>query len=236
MPTPNSHQFCLIEMLKMQRSWKLNIEARTRIFNLKLKATNILPTGDFHRFSLLLRLRSFILKLHLKSDSKSTLSISTQQKRTFKSTFLTLLHKLRLRRANNAITIQNPDLKSLLKQFATKESSCGGSLVIAIVVLLLQWVSKEDGKGVITLVSLVLLYWILHFDKQLRGRTRGFWMVFVAGSWVAFNLGKHYVSNYAWKWIEWSYGYSVFSGFWHAVWKVGLGLVKIIFFYFSKLK
>ncbi|KAK8487810.1 hypothetical protein V6N13_099922 [Hibiscus sabdariffa] len=201
----------------MQHSWKLNIEAKTHIFNLKLKATNILPTGDFHRFSLLLRLRRFILKLHLKSDS--TLSISTQQKRTFKSTFLTLLHKLRLRRANKALTIQNPDLKSLLKQFATKESSCGGSLVIAIMALLLQWISREDGKGVITLVSLVLLYWILHFDKQLRGRTRGFWMVFVAGSWVAFNLGKHYVSNYAWKWVEWSYGYTVFSGFWYAAWK-----------------
>ncbi|KAK9016175.1 hypothetical protein V6N11_007255 [Hibiscus sabdariffa] len=174
----------------MQRSWKLNIEARSRIFNLKLKATNILPTGDFHRFSLLLRLRSFILKLHLKSDS--TLSISTQRKRTFKSTFLTLLHKLRLRRANNALTTQNPDLKSLLKQFATKESGCGGSLVIAIMALLLQWISKEDGK--------------------------------------------HYVSNYAWKWIEWSYGYSVFSGFWYAAWKLKFEEQEELKSYFGLVK
>ncbi|GMJ01626.1 hypothetical protein HRI_003831800 [Hibiscus trionum] len=209
----------------MQDSWKLNIQARTHIFNLKLKATTILPTGDFHRFSLFLRLHRFILKLHLKSGS--TLSISTQHK----PTFLRLLDKLRLRRANEASTLQNPDLKSLLKQLANKESSCGGSLVIAIIALLLQSISKGDGKGkgVITLV-------ILYFDKHLRGKTRSFWMVLVAGSWVAFNLGKGYVSNYAWNWIEWSYAYTVFSGFWYAAWKVIWALVKIIFFYFSKLK
>ncbi|XP_038990692.1 uncharacterized protein LOC120113690 [Hibiscus syriacus] len=217
---------------KMQHSWKLNIQARTKIFNFKLKATRILPAGGFHRFSLLLRLHNFILKLRLKSGS--SVSISTQQKRTFKSTFLGLLDKLRLRRANRALTIRNPDLKSLLNPFANKDSNGGGSFVIAIIALLLQ----SNRHGIITLASLVLLYWILYFEKHLRGETRSFWMVLIAGaagSWVAFNLGKGYVSNYAWNWIEWSYGYTVFSGFLYAALKVIFALVKTIF-YFSKLK
>ncbi|MBA0737724.1 hypothetical protein Gogos_011175 [Gossypium gossypioides] len=105
----------------MQQSWKLNIQARTQIFNFKLKATKILPTGEFHRFSLLLRLHKFILKLRLKSGP--TVSISSQQKRSLKSRFLSFLEKIRLRRERKGITIQYPDVKSVLhrvKQFTDK--------------------------------------------------------------------------------------------------------------------
>ncbi|MBA0612200.1 hypothetical protein Godav_012835 [Gossypium davidsonii] len=221
----------------MQQSWKLNIQARTQIFNFKLKATKILPTGEFHRFSLLLRLHKFILKLRLKSGP--TVSISSQQKRSLKSRFLSFLEKIRLRRERKGLTIQYPDVKSVLhrvKQFADKKSNWAGSLVIAIPSLLQQWISKKDGKGIIihTCIILLSLYWVLYLN---RGKTGRVWMVGTAVSWVVFNLGKDYVSEHAWNWIPWSHahGCTVFW-FWFAACRLILALLNIFFSYILKLK
>ncbi|KAG8500001.1 hypothetical protein CXB51_006415 [Gossypium anomalum] len=214
------------ELKKMQQSWKLNIQARTQIFNFKLKATKILPTGEFHRFSLLLRLHKFILKLRLKSGS--TVSISSQQKRSFKSRFLSFLEKIRFRRERKVLTIQHPDVKS--------KSNWAASLVIAILSLLQQSISKKDGKGIIihTCIILLSLYWILYLN---RAKNRRFWMVGTAVSCGVFNLGKDYVSEHARNWIPWShaYGCTVFW-FWFAACRLILALLNIFFSYILKLK
>ncbi|XP_022760945.1 uncharacterized protein LOC111307197 isoform X2 [Durio zibethinus] len=210
---------------EQQQSWKVNIQARAQNFSFKLKATKILPTGKFQRFSLLLRLHKVILKLQL--EPGSTVSISTQQKRTLKSTFLRLLEKLRLRRAKTTLTLQHPDVKSALnrlKLFANKKSICAGSLVIAVLALLLQSVFKKDCKGIITHTSIILMYWVLYFNRHTKGKTSGFWIVLIVatvGSWVAFRLGKDYVSKYAWNCMEWSYAYAA-SRCWYAACQVNV--------------
>ncbi|XVF29707.1 hypothetical protein REPUB_Repub15cG0145500 [Reevesia pubescens] len=191
---------------QLQQSWKVNIQAKAQNFNFKLKATKILPTGKLHRFSVLVRLHKFILKLQLKSGS--TVSFSTLQKRTLKSTFLRLFEKLRLRRTKKTLYIQHPDVKpamNRLKQFANKKTIWAGSLVISILALLLPSIYKRDCKGIITYTSFVLMYWILYFNRRIKGKTNNFWMVLIAGTagfWVAVHLGKGYVSEYAWNWIE----------------------------------
>ncbi|XVE80751.1 hypothetical protein DITRI_Ditri15bG0005400 [Diplodiscus trichospermus] len=217
---------------KQQLSRKVNIQARAQNFNFKLKATQILPTGNFHRFSLLLRLHKLILKLQLKSGS--TVSVSIQQKRTLKSTFFRLLEKLRIRPANKALTIQHPDVKSVLnrlKQFDHKKSICGGLLVVAILALLLQSIYKKDRKGTIIHTSIIFMYSILYFLRYVRkGKSISFWMVLFVGTsgcLVALHLGEGYISEYAWNWRAWSY--AAYSGCWYAAFQVIFALVKIFF-------
>ncbi|OMP11497.1 hypothetical protein CCACVL1_00483, partial [Corchorus capsularis] len=127
-----------------QRPWKWSIQAKAEKFNFKLKATNILPTWKFDRFSLLLRLNKFIINLQLKSGS--TISVSAQQKRTLKSRFLGFLEKIRIRRARKALSIQYPEVKSI----------CGGSLLIGILASLLQSISRKDLNGIVVHSSIIL--------------------------------------------------------------------------------
>ncbi|XP_040968513.1 uncharacterized protein [Gossypium hirsutum] len=68
-----------------------------------------------------LSLHKFILVLRLKSGS--TVSIFSQQKHSLKSRFLSFLKKIRLRYERKGLTIQHPDVKSVLnrvKQFTDK--------------------------------------------------------------------------------------------------------------------
>ncbi|XWS35409.1 hypothetical protein CRYUN_Cryun21dG0123900 [Craigia yunnanensis] len=223
---------------KQLQSWKVNIQARAKNFNFKLKATKVLPTGNFHRLSLLLRLHKFILKFQLKSGS--AVSISTEQKRTQKSTFLRLLEKLRLRPAKKTLTIQHPDVKSVLnrlKQYGNKKSICASSLVIAIPALLMQSISKKDRKGIITHTSIALMNWILYYNRHRKGKTSTFWMVLIVGTvgcWAALHLSKGYVSEFGWSWRAWSH--AAYSGCWYAACQVIFALVKIFFSHISKLK
>ena len=61
-------------------------------------------------------------------------------------------------------------------------------------------------------------------------------IVGTAGSWVALNLGKDYVSEYGWNWMKWSYDYAASSGCWYAACQLISALVKFFFPHFWKLK
>ncbi|WRX21398.1 hypothetical protein QQP08_013885 [Theobroma cacao] len=224
---------------KQQQSWKVSIQARAQNFNFKLQATKILPTWKFHRFSLLLRLHKFALKLQVKS--RSTLSISIQNKRTLKSTFLKLLEKLRIRRPKRTLTVQHPGVKSVLnrlKQFANEKAIYAGPLVIAILASLLQSISKKDIKGIITHASIILMYWILYYKRHIKGKTSTFWRVLIvgtAGFWVALHFGKGYRFQ-SMPGVGWHGALLLLLGVGNAACQVIFALVKLHFSHISKLK
>lgn len=97
-----------------QQSWKIYVHAKAKNFHFKLKvrATNIVPTWEFHQCSIVLKLGKCLLKL--KSNNGTALIPSQQQPKTLKSKFLALLKKFRFRRSKNR-TIgfkQKPDLSN----------------------------------------------------------------------------------------------------------------------------
>lgn len=84
-----------------QQSWKIYIHAKAKNFHFKLrvKATNIVPTWEFHQCSIVLKLGKYLLKL--KSNYGTSLIPSQKQPKTLKSKFLVLLKKFRFRRSKN---------------------------------------------------------------------------------------------------------------------------------------
>jgi len=69
-----------------EQSWKIYIHAKAKNFHfkLRLKATNIVPTWEFHQCSIVLKLGKY-----------------QKQPKTLKSKFLVLLKKFRIRRSKN---------------------------------------------------------------------------------------------------------------------------------------
>ncbi|KAK9289976.1 hypothetical protein L1049_008138 [Liquidambar formosana] len=107
-----------------QQRWRIYVHAKATNFDLKLKATKILPTWMLYRVSIMLKLHQVLLKV--KSESQP--SMPTQGGRTLKSKFLQILEKIRARRAknranatNNTSNLQYPQIKfpvNLLERFA----------------------------------------------------------------------------------------------------------------------
>jgi hypothetical protein len=84
-----------------QQSWKIYIHAKAKNFHFKLKvrATNIVPTWELHRCSVVLKLGKYLLKL--KSNHGTALIPTQKQPKTWKFKVLALLKKFRFRQSKN---------------------------------------------------------------------------------------------------------------------------------------
>lgn len=102
-----------------QHSWKINIHTKAKSFHFRFKATNISPTWKFHRLSVLLKIRRFLL-LTVNSESSASNAISKQRHQgKLISKFLRLFKKIRLERTKN----QHPEAKfpsNRLQRFSYK--------------------------------------------------------------------------------------------------------------------
>lgn len=105
-----------------QQSWKINIQAKAKNFDFRLKVTNVSLTWKNHRLSALLKLRRFLLTVHSES---STASNGGQQQRKLTSKFLKKIFFKRTKNqpiaAKESSNRRHPEAKfssNRLKQFA----------------------------------------------------------------------------------------------------------------------
>lgn len=101
-----------------QQTWKLTVQAKAKkSFNFKFNSTQIVPTWKLHRFSLLIKLRKFILRVKLNSETTapSVSRNSRKRKATLKSKLLRILKKVGIPSFKNRDhTDHNPEFQSPL--------------------------------------------------------------------------------------------------------------------------
>ncbi|XP_059428728.1 uncharacterized protein LOC132162513 [Corylus avellana] len=196
-----------------QQSWKIYIHAKAKNFHFKLKvrATNIVPTWEFHRCSVVLKLGKCLLKL--KSNCETALIPSKKQPKTLKSKFLALLKKFRFRRSKNRTIgfkqksdLSNPE-DNRMGWFAYKEPICLGSLFAGILAFLAQSISNKDQRAIVIHGSVISLYLGLLFKKYMTGRISNFLVLLVACSLVL-ELDTYLRFDY----IQMAWDYLVSSG------------------------
>ncbi|XP_062165660.1 uncharacterized protein LOC133872228 [Alnus glutinosa] len=201
-----------------EQSWKIYIHAKAKNFHFKLrvKATNIVPTWEFHQCSIVLKLGKYLLKL--KSNYGTALIPSQKQPKTLKSKFLVLLKKFRIRRSKNRAFgfKQKSDLskpeENRMGWFAYKEPICLGSLVVGILAFLVQSISNKDQKGIVIHGSVISLYLALLFKKYTTGRISNFLVLLMVAT-VACSLVLELDNCLRYDYLQMAWDYLVSSGF-----------------------
>ncbi|KAH7514752.1 hypothetical protein FEM48_Zijuj11G0123900 [Ziziphus jujuba var. spinosa] len=216
-----------------QHSWKINIHAKAKSFHFRFKATNISPTWKFHRLSVLLKIRRFLL-LTVNSESSASNAISKQRHQgKLISKFLRLFKKIRLERTKN----QHPEAKfpsNRLQRFSYKEPICVGSLFLGILACLLS----PPIFQAIAIYSLVMLLFVAFLFKKCKTRKPSKLLILlIAAAWACpllslFHLSyflkydKGFASNFVWK--AWNI---VASLIWNSLVKMFWNSIKLFQFY-----
>ncbi|KAA8517537.1 hypothetical protein F0562_017833 [Nyssa sinensis] len=205
-----------------QQPWKIRIHAKSKYFNFKFKANNIVPTWKFIPFSVNLNLRHSLLKV------KSEPQVPFPRKRNS----FRILPKFQPRPTKNkAIPTSNYEHPkanfpvNYSRHFGYEEPICISSIVAGFLALLFQSISQKEQKGITILYSLIiLLYLALIFKKFLTKRTRiilAILFIVIVSCTVGIypsNISKFregYISNCLWQ--AWnfaaSFGQVVLSSF-----------------------
>ncbi|OVA17281.1 hypothetical protein BVC80_1837g79 [Macleaya cordata] len=90
-----------MEAIKQDQPWRISVRAKAKNFDFKFSASKILPSWGFYgtRFSVLIKLQRFFLKV--KSETGDSAQRRRRSSGTFKSKFLQLLEKFRLKRVRD---------------------------------------------------------------------------------------------------------------------------------------
>ncbi|GAV67295.1 hypothetical protein CFOL_v3_10801 [Cephalotus follicularis] len=146
-----------------QKAWKINVQARARNFNIKLKVTSIVPSWKLHRFSIMLRLQQFVLKVNTESGT----TISMQQRRTLKSKINGVFERFRTRQGKNE-TLKFP--LNRLRQIPCKELICVGCLSIGILASPSKLIFDNDQKDIIVEGSVLFFCLAIWFHRYRTGK------------------------------------------------------------------
>ncbi|KAF5750740.1 hypothetical protein HS088_TW03G01079 [Tripterygium wilfordii] len=76
---------------QQQPPWKIKVHGKAKNYRFRFEAERVVPAWMFHRFSILVRLRNFILKV----KSEYGTSTPVQERKTFRSKFSRAAKKLR---------------------------------------------------------------------------------------------------------------------------------------------
>ncbi|KAF8402491.1 hypothetical protein HHK36_010576 [Tetracentron sinense] len=176
--------------------WRISVHAKAKNFNMKFRASKVLPNWRSceTRLSILLMLRGFVLKV------KSETGDSARKRRgTFKSKVLRIIEKLCGVRVKNKIIAGKKNLNLQETNFRAKrwsqfdyEESSICSLVIGNLALLSRSVSEKD-QGEIAIHTFAILRGVRSY-KDARGHV-------VAASDVLFNCASG-LSGYFHDWTK----------------------------------
>ncbi|PON92754.1 hypothetical protein TorRG33x02_113520 [Trema orientale] len=165
-----------------QQSWRIEVRAKAKNFDFKLRAANIKP---IHRLSVLLKLPRFFLTV----NSESADSVSPSQTRgALLPRFLRIAAKIRSRWAKNRpIAAKKPSncrkpeakfARNRLQKYAKEEPISFGSLLVIIIGFVFQ-------KGIVMFMSgFVFLTHIGLVMKKFEARK--LWLLVVASALAGF--------------------------------------------------
>ncbi|WJZ92952.1 hypothetical protein VitviT2T_011922 [Vitis vinifera] len=163
---------------QQKQPWSLQVHAKAKNFNFKLKATQIIPSHKFFRLSVFLKVCSFSLK----ARSERGPPASRQHRTPLRSKFARILEKIRSRgtkkpaiSAVKTSSRRRPEAKlpqnQRPKRFAYEEPIYVGSIMMRGLAFLSRSVSVKDHSGIIIHTSIILLYLALLFKKYTTRET-----------------------------------------------------------------
>uniref|UniRef100_A0A2P2INY5 Uncharacterized protein MANES_08G171400 n=1 Tax=Rhizophora mucronata TaxID=61149 RepID=A0A2P2INY5_RHIMU len=200
------------------QSWKITVDARTKKFQFKFKASKTEPRWSFLRFAILIKIRKFLLNVKAESGTP----ITQQKPKAYKSKFRRFFQKFSTPQAEKRIISgkKTPNSNHPESQFPAerirrllprKEPLCVGSLLIGTtLVLMSESLSAKDQKGIIVHgLSIFFLFVALLFERYMNGKSRSLLVVLTIATVVCaavFCLDKLmnrtsgvYISELVWK-------------------------------------
>lgn len=215
---------------KQQRSWKIDVHAKVKNFRFKIKATTAVPTWEFRRCSIFLKLGKYFLRLN--SEYGPAIILRREVPKTRRSKFLGFLRKFCfLRRHKNRVSHQEENRRECFAYkvrnffWITYSASwaisflyssmiiylqdliCMGSLVVVAPASLFQFVCNKERKGIIALCSVISLYLALLFKKYIGKRIINFFVLLMVATLVSslvFDLDhslEHYGLQLVWNYV-----------------------------------
>ncbi|XP_062096376.1 uncharacterized protein LOC133802135 [Humulus lupulus] len=167
-----------------QRSWRIEVRAKSRNFNFKFKAAKIEPNWKIHRFSLLLKLRRFFLRVNSDSTDLKT------RRRTLIPKFLRIATKSRSKSSNS----RQPEPEFGLKRFQqyAKEGPFNlGALVVIVIGFVLQHIAVVVKKLIARKLWLFLVASMVPLACSV--------VVVDLGSYMRFSQGLYSSSKFVWN-------------------------------------